>query len=160
MTNKRWLIAALVLSVVVNIALIGYLAGRASVREFGPPPLDTALGAGRLLRELPDARRETLRPLLHEHIRELRPNLHAIRTAQAEIRAAIVAEPFEAETLEAALARFQRLLGTSQARGNASLVAFIAALEPAERVLLVERIGRPPREPKPGYRTHRDDAPR
>ena len=144
MTSKRWLILAVVLSLFVNAALIGVLVGRASVGGFEPPLMNPMLGTGRILRDLDPARRDVLKPLLRQHMHDLRPNLREIRAAQSDIRSAIVAEPFDGAALREALDRFQRQLGESQAQGHDSFVAFVAALAPDERALLVKRMHRPP----------------
>lgn len=162
MTSKRWLISALILSLVANGILIGYLLGNFSRHEFRPPLVNSMAGARHILSELPTARRDALRPLLNQHLRDLRPNLRELRSAQSDIRAAILADPFDAEVLRAALDHFQQLLGASQAGGNDSYVTFIAALNPAERELLVKGMNRSPgglpHYPDRRFRDHPDSG--
>lgn len=164
MTSKRWLIATLILSLVANGVLIGYLIGSFSRQEFRPPLLDPMVGARHILGELPPARRDALKPLLNQHLRDLRPNLREIRHAQSDMRAAILAEPFDAAALDRALENFQQRLGRSQANGNSSFVAFVAALNPQERKALVEGMNRPSRDRSPfserRSRSQAEDSPR
>ncbi|MCB1685247.1 MAG: periplasmic heavy metal sensor [Pseudomonadales bacterium] len=154
MTSKRWMISALILSLVANGVLIGYLLGNFSRHEFRPPLVNSMVGARHILAELPPARRDMLEPLLNQHLRDLRPNLREIRSAQSDIRAAILADPFDPEALRAALNRFQQRLGASQAGGNDSYVAFVAALNPREREILVKGMNRSPGR-LPSYPEHR-----
>ena len=63
MRSNKWLILGLVVSVGVNIAMAGYLAGRAS---HGPAlrHIDSTVGFMRVLRNLDAERREQLQPLV------------------------------------------------------------------------------------------------
>jgi len=164
MTSKRWLISALILSLVANGALIGYLLGNFSRQEFRPPLVNSMVGARHILAELPPARRDALKPLLNQHLRDLRPNLRELRSAQSDIRAAILADPFEPAALRAALDNFQQRLGASQASGNDSYVAFVAALNLRERELLVKGMNRSPggypNYPERRFRGHADTGER
>lgn len=162
MTSKRWIIAALIVSLIANGMLIGYLLGNLSRQEFRPPLINSMAGARHILGELPSARQEALKPLLNQHLRDLRPNLRDLRRAQSDIRRAILADPFDATALRRALERFQQQLGASQAGGNDSYVAFVAALNPEERKLLVQAMNRSPGgsapPPERRFRGHPDAA--
>lgn len=155
MRSNKWLILGLVLSVGINVALIGFLAGRAS----HPGPLrnlDPTIGFMRILPNLPDQRRAELRPLLAEHFGAVRPSLRQMRQAQHELRRVIAADPFDPDQLAASLETLRRHLGTSQVASHGAFVRLVTALTPTERRLLIEILERPrqrrPRFPADGGR--------
>ena len=89
MRSSKWLMITLAISLALNLALTGFVAGRASgtgMRHLAPDP---SLGAFRLVRQLPEERREALRPLMREHYRGIRPKLRALHASQAKIRDAL-----------------------------------------------------------------------
>jgi uncharacterized membrane protein len=89
---RRWLILALV-SAVLNILLIGFLAGR---HAFGPA------GCGvRGFRHEPHP--PFARRIPEGDRSRLREKLEGVRVAREQVRAALVAEPYQAPQLEAAL---------------------------------------------------------
>lgn len=153
MSNRSWLLAALAASVVVNLVLGGYLLGRLSA---GRPPgsVDPMLSGLHMVRALPEARRDELRPLLRASFRDMRPEMRRMWRAQRRIDAALDAEPFAAAELEAALAEFRGALLATQQRSHQAVVELASVLTPAERRLLREAMAVPPR------RHHRgDDGP-
>jgi uncharacterized membrane protein len=145
MHGSKWLILALIVSLGANIALVGFLAGRASTIDLRPGGLDPMLGFTHILHELPQARHEALRPLVREHMRSVRPSIREIRRAQRELGAAMLAEPFRRADLEAALKGFREHLADSQVTSHTSFVMLVEQLTPDERKLLVEVLQRQPR---------------
>jgi uncharacterized membrane protein len=139
------LIVGLVVSLGANIALIGFLAGRASTFDPRPHGVDPTLGIARMLPELPEARRKALRPLVRAHMRSVRPSIREIRHAQQALGTAILADPFDREALESALAAFREHLAQSQVASHAAFVGLVEKLTPDERRLLVDVLQREPR---------------
>lgn len=159
MKTNKWLILGLVVSIAVNLALLGFMAGRASVHQFRPPVMDTMMGVGRILHDLPSERREQLKPKMRQFMRDLRPDIRAIRSAQQQMRDAIVADPFVAENLRLALIEFSTRLGNSQTNSHQAFVDLISAFTPTERTMLVERLQHGPQS-RPTYRyNHRPPEP-
>ncbi len=146
MSSSKWLIIALVVSLGANIALVGFLAGRASSIDLRPGTLDPILGFARILPELPQARHDILRPLIREHMRSVRPSIREIRRAQRDLGAALLAEPFESAEVEAALAGFREHLAQSQVASHAAFVTLVGQLTQLERKLLVDVLRRNPRQ--------------
>ena len=126
--RNKWLIGALAVSLVVNLLLAGFLVGRMS-GDFG---FRGGFGAAPKMPQLrfleDDRRREVTRDL--DTRNALRPILRELRRSQGDIRAALVAEPFEQEALSAALTEFRRRLEESQALSHRKLVAVAARLTP------------------------------
>ncbi len=137
MPRNKWLVLLLVLSLGANLAMAGFLAGRATGDRGGARLLDPNLRVTRaLLQQLPEERREALRPIVREQLRSIRPSVGGIREAQRDIESALVAEPFEAEELEKALSAFRAHLNRGQETSHAALVGLARSLSPEERRLL------------------------
>ncbi|HEX7037659.1 MAG TPA: periplasmic heavy metal sensor [Pseudomonadales bacterium] len=142
MPSRKWLIALLVASLAVNLALGGFLVGQMT-RPERPVMLDPSLSLFRVVRELPDARRDELRPTLRAHFRELRGDIRKLRAAQRGIETALTEEPFRPDALGAALTAFRSAMLDSQQRNHRLLVDVAGAMTADERALLVEEMKRP-----------------
>jgi uncharacterized membrane protein len=154
MSNRSWLIAALIASLGINLALGGYLLGRLSGAR--PAAVDPMLSALRMVRDLPDERRRALRPLLREPFRAMRPDVRRMWAAQTRINAALTAEPFDPDALDAALADFRDALLASQRSSHPGLVRLAGAMTAAERLTLRDAMGSPPQR----HGRHDDRQPR
>lgn len=131
--SRKWTLAALAVSLTLNLLLAGFVAGRLLEPRMGPPRMDPSLAFFPALRELPEARREELRPLMREQFHHARGNMRRMRTAQREVHDALLAEPFSATALADALTGFRAALLASQEGSHAALVRLAEALSPAER---------------------------
>ena len=154
--KSKWLVIGLIVSLVLNLALVGFLVGRAS----GPSPwqrsaLDPVAGLPRLLSFLPKERRREL--LEQQPRRQLRESLRDMRRAQHAIDEALVQEPFDAEALAAQLARYRQHFGASQTRSHAAFVAIAANLTPEERQRFVKSLRRRGAHGARGKRERRED---
>jgi uncharacterized membrane protein len=143
MQTSKWLTISLALSVAINLALVGFLAGRAGLRPGMAMPPDPSLGAFRVLRQIP------LRPLLREQLEAVRPDLHRLRGAQADVRSALDAEPYDARALEAALAEFREALAASQKHSHEALERLAAHMTREERRQLLAAMDHGPRVHRP-----------
>jgi len=159
MNRSRWLIIALAVSVALNIAAVGFIAGHATSERFRPPFANPVFGVNSLIRDLPDARREELFRALREHARGLRPPVREMRRAQTELKDALDADEFDPAVAAAALESFRQSLCDSMARSNEAFVALAERMSPEERRWLVERMERdgpgrfhhgPPEDPSVG----------
>ena len=154
--RNKWLIGGLVLSLVVNLALAGFVAGRLT-RDFAPlPGLDPMVGVGRLVRFLDDDRRREVAADFRSKRREFRKTARAIRAAQREVSAAVAREPFDEAALRAALADFRERLEGAHADSHEMFVTMAARLTPEERRHLARAVARPGHH-RGGHRDgHRD----
>ena len=135
--RRKWLLAGLVVSVALNLALIGFLAGTAG----GPPAwrtpgFDPAVGLARLVRFLPDERRDEL--LDRSARREIGASLRDMRRAQRAMHEALAADTFDRAALAASLGQFRDHFAASQARSHAAFVEIAAHLTPQERRRFVQ----------------------
>lgn len=163
MRSNKGLIAALVVSLALNLALIGFAAGRIGAGP-GAHPIVASFGAARVLRQLPDARQDELRPLYREQMREIRPHIRELRQSQHHLAAALTAEPFDRDVLAAELAEFRTALLASQTASHQALVELAHAMTPEERALLRTSIAFRARSARPpgdreghGERSERTD---
>lgn len=139
MSSKRGLIVALIASLCINLALVGFLLGRASSFEFRRA-INPMSGVARIFQELPEVRREELRSHFRAHRQAMRPDLRGIRRAQTDLGEALLADPFERAELESALDSFRDHLHASQISSNSAFVALVESLTSEERALLVRRM--------------------
>lgn len=151
MKSKRVLTIVVIISVAVNLILIGVLLGRIA----GPGPemrrLDPVMGMRRLLRELPEQRAETLATFYRDYFAAMRPNFRDIRGAQQNLRDAMLTEPLDERALRDALTDFRQHLFETQGSTHDALIALIAELTLAERQQLVALMNeRPVRSRRPG----------
>ena len=142
--SRRWLRAALIASVAVNLlvlcAFVGaMLAGPGPrghrVRPGGPPEIALLAGG------LPDDRRAELFTRLREDP-ALRGGRSRLRDGEAEIAAALRADPFDTGRFSEALARQRTLQSELAARGFVALTDLIATLPAGERSALADRLER------------------
>lgn len=139
MSSKRGLIVALIASLCINLALVGFLLGRASSFEFRRA-INPMSGVARIFRELPEVRRDELRAHFRAHRQAMRPDLQGIRRAQTDLGEALLADPFDRAELESALDSFRDHLHASQISSNSAFVALVESLTSEERALLVRRM--------------------
>jgi hypothetical protein len=139
--GARGLKIALAVSVALNLAAAGFLVGLA----IGGPPREgrRAEGLGHYARALPEPYRHDLL----EDVREGRPDWGARRDAlghsHAELRAALVAEPFNAGRVSAALAEQRGAMCALAERGAGLLLAQIGRMSPEERRAYAAALERP-----------------
>ncbi len=146
--KSKWPVVVLIVSLAVNLLLIGFLLGQS--RNDGPR-LDPTQMFPRWARTLPEERRESLRPVLREHFRNIRPQLRDMRRHQRSLYEAIAAEPFDPETVREALEQMHQANSTLQTSTYDSFVDFLSRLTQEERRQFAT--APPPRRherPKPG----------
>lgn len=158
MNKTRWLVGGLVVSLILNIAIVGFVFGRLSGGGLRGPMFDPTMSITRALRVLPEERRSELRPLIGKQMRAMGPSARRLHHNQDELYRAILAEPYDRSLLEQSLSAFRDTLNTSQETSHRAFVDVIDALTPSERRLLLEHMRsramrhrgegmRPPRKP-------------
>jgi uncharacterized membrane protein len=160
MRNNKWLIGFLLVSLTLNLLLIGFLAGRLSGLG-APPPFgpDPTSGFVRLLGFLDTDRRASIKPVLRSHMNEIMPTLRNVRRNQRAVFDALTAEPFDPDKLTRALDALQSNLSAAQLASHESFVAMAAELTPAERRQLAAAMRHPPPRHRPGAGSERRDGP-
>jgi uncharacterized membrane protein len=106
-TAPRWMQVALLLSLAVNLVIVGLVAG--AVWRFRPPPhLTGSVVIPNLLgyaSTLPAQRRKALWDATAEERSHVRPYRREVRAAREETIKALTAEPFDRERFKAAQSR-------------------------------------------------------
>lgn len=138
----RWLRIALVLSLMLNLLVLGAFVGRALRPDpFGPRAVVLRdLSFGPYTDALSPADRDALRADFARRAPGLREALRLHREGQAAVLAALRAEPFDPAALDAALAEQARRLTERAAAARAVLVARIAAMPPEARAAYADRL--------------------
>ena len=140
--TKLWLVL-LLLSVALNIGLIGFLAGKISglapSLRGGMPP-NAAIG--RFVRQLDESRQRELRPLLRTHRQTLRPGAIELRKAHGALQTALATEPLNTRAIELALDSIASTSGQRSPAFNQSFIDLVKALTQAERQLLANSLQR------------------
>ena len=140
----RWQKATLAASLVLNLVLIGLLAGHFLRAMRHPPMAPLAFGIVHMIDTLPPERRALLQPLVRDSLVALRPQLRAMREAQLGIDRALGAEPFDAEMLARRLAEQRASMNAAQADSHAALIRLTKQLSRDERVRLAAALREPP----------------
>ena len=149
--RSRWLVIALAVSVALNVGLIGVGIGFATGSPHWGRGVDPTAGLARLLRSLPDERREELTragaPAISdgELRRRIGASLRDLRASQRIIARALAEDPFDSDAAAAALARFREHFAANQADSHEAFVAILERLTPEERARFLETM-RPDRE--------------
>ena len=161
--RSKWLIAALAVSLILNLVLVGFFVGHASDRPaWTQARMDPSFGLARALRFLPEERREAL--FGDDEARDIRRSLsrsmRGMRQHQRDIQAALTAEPFDPDALAAAFAAFRQGMDEAQVRNHGLFVRIAAGLTPEERDQLRRALTRPMRDGARSDRNGRDDLER
>jgi len=169
-------IAALLISVLLNGALIGFVVHRSAdgpvwrggpggAMTDGPPPETRPMASGFNVRgflgALPEDEREVAGRRLRENMDTMRELGREAMEARREADAVLAAEPFDPEAARAALQHARELRLDFEARMEASLIEVIAGLDPQVRAAALEAGRRSSsREGRRGERRRRDGSPR
>lgn len=140
--RSKGLPLALLLSLIINIGLLGFLAGRWSNAQATPHMPPPSIGMGRFLRGLEDPRRDELKPYLSAHFDSLRPSIRASRKAHRAVRVAIAAEPFAPEVLEQALFTLNSNRDVGAVEQASTLTKLVEQLSSDERAKLATSLKR------------------
>jgi len=154
MSSSRWLTIALLVSVAINVLMLGFMIGRGlpfgdqrPVHRATGDRLDPTAGYFRMLHKWPESRRENFRPIIREHMLGMRSHFQKIPPLHREIQLALNSEPFDPRTLEVALKKLRENLQVSQQKTHASLVEIAKTMSLEER----QRLGREMRQPPRGF---------
>jgi uncharacterized membrane protein len=134
----------LIVSVVLNIFLLGAIAG-GTYRWMEKQNADV-VAQQRGLRfaavELPEARRDQLRDALRQTRRDSLPLIVGARSGRLDVVQALAAPQFDRNALDAALARTREADVALRARVEGTVAEFASTLTPDERLKLVDALER------------------
>ncbi len=142
----RWLLTGLVLSLALNLFLVGLGVG-ALVFGGGKPAPDAQAAAGPRRaplwmagRGLSEAYRPAYRQVLMRATRETRPDLIESRRLKRQAFDAMATTPYDAQAVAADLAKARALEFKARTRLEQDVAAFAATLPPEERAALSESL--------------------
>ncbi len=153
MTRNKWLTIALVLSLGVNLLLLGFAFG---TKFRGPPSammMNPMFGLMRYAESLPMQRRTELLKSMRA-FRPERAQFRQMRELQANLRAEIRRDPLDPVALKAALTALHGQMQTLQSASHDAFVQLMQSLSTAERVALDEQM-----QHGPGHRAHDSGGP-
>ncbi len=145
MKSERILLAVVIVSVGLNLLLGGVMLGHLAGPDREARRIDPMTGVRRVLKELPESRAEALAPYFRRYFSALRPQFREIRSAQRQLRNAMLTDPLDEAALTEALGAFQAGFSESQRAARDALVALAGAMTLEERRVLVSAMGEPPR---------------
>lgn len=144
--RSKWLVAALVASVALNVAALGVGVGFAIGKPYWSRGFDPSAGLGRLIRSLPEERRAELTragtPAMADGKlrRRIGATVRDMRTAQRAITRTLAREPFDPDAVRAALATFRAHMAANHASSDQAFVAILGRLTPDERRRFLEQM--------------------
>ncbi len=142
----KWkgLIALLVVSISLNILVLGIWVGREFLpgepRGHHPQRVDFSLR--QLGQYLPDTQRQEIRQLLKEHKKVLRQNFGAVRQVEQEIRDLLSAETVDRDALEKAMQSHRALTQELHFPVQKIVLDVVVDLDQATRAKLAENLFR------------------
>ena len=152
MTRSRWMNVALLISIGLNVLILGFVIGRGLPTSDHSAPhsaagdrLDPTAGYFRVFHNWPEDRRESFRPVLRKHMTGMRNHFREITSLHHEIQKALNAEPFDPEALTTALEKLRAHLLISQEKTHTSLIEIAKTMPLDERQRLAREIRKPPR---------------
>jgi uncharacterized membrane protein len=155
MMRPKILLIALVISLAINLAMLGFAVAR---MIFEPTSLANAIHISpRWAHHLPDERRKELRPLLREQFKRARAHRPLLREKHKAVQRALAAEDFSEKSLNQALVELRRTLQTSQNQSHQDFSSFVTRLTASERKDLAKELlrrSRPRDQKQPRYEQH------
>ena len=138
MMRPKILLIALVISLAINLAMLGFAAARII---FEPTRFANAIHISpRWAHHLPDERRKELRPLLREQFKRARAQRPLLREKHKAVQRALAAEDFSENSLNEALVELRSALQTSQSQSHADFSGFVTQLTATERKDLAKEL--------------------
>ncbi len=143
--RRRWLIPALLVSLAINLLIVGIVVGFA-VSPNAPRNTDRVGGPARsiigepFVRALPKKDRQALIKAIGAERGRLRENRAALRARFEALLVALRADPFETEAVSQLLQEQRSVAIRRQRIGEAILIERLAAMSPDERAAYAERL--------------------
>lgn len=155
-SRSKLLVIGLLLSVAVNLFLVGGIVYRVAVHsEFGPRPMPRNVSW--LVLDLSEARQQELQPLLESNRQESESLRRDMFSAQRRVNELMASSNFDSDELNAAFAQLRNSGADYQALSHRQTVDILSKLTAAERKSAQEFLQR--RGPRSGG-SERDRPPR
>ncbi len=137
----RWMKIALVVSLAMNLAVIGLVAGAAvNFRKEGGPQMSRIDGPNPFLRAMTPEDARTMRRLLRPDASQLGASRENGRAAMQAILAQLRAETFSEAALRVAFAQIAAANSARADLGQEAIVTYLLSLDAAERAKFADRL--------------------
>lgn len=152
--SMKWVVAALALSLAVNVFVIGVAIGKRIVAGPSSAGVQTLKPVGpgtrgmnlRALGEyLSDEEKQQARQILLDHRDFLRENGRMIRRIEGEIRELVSADTVDVDLLYAKVAELESLKQDTNIKAQSELLGFVATLDAETRRAIAKDLFRRPR---------------
>ncbi len=148
MNRTHWLVLGLLVSIGLNLLVVGMFAGRAM--SGGPGMAPMPLNLGWVIRDLDEETRESLRPRLIDHARQARPLRRDVHEAQREFDRLLVKEDLNEAELKDALSNLRASTDRYEQTMHVMMAEIIAGLAPDQRRKIARFLRRKPGPPREG----------
>jgi len=133
MIERKWLVTIVVISVALNLLLVGFYIGQQPLPGRTNVSIDPTMGLPRVLQGLPEDRRRALLQDVDVSRREIASRHRALQKVQLDIERIMETEPFEPDELAQALENFRRRFDENQEDNHRLLVQLFEQIDPEER---------------------------
>ncbi|MCY4200738.1 MAG: periplasmic heavy metal sensor [Gammaproteobacteria bacterium] len=143
-TRIKWLVAALIASLSLNIAAIGFYIGRSARESHTSLLVPTLMPTHTIaLQSLPEQRARAILSQLNESIQPARQDMSRMREVRGELHRLLVSEPFNHEAFAQKLDELTESVTRVHGHTNSSFVKITMHMTPAERRIVGRHIERP-----------------
>jgi len=139
--RRRWLWPVLVISLALNLLFVGLMAG--SWWRHGKHGGRNKVFTGaieRLMKELPEAKRQHAAELLDRRREAVKPVRGQIRQARDAAKDAVLTDPYDEEKVAAALAQFRNIRTSQHEATHEMIMGLMKELNLQERQKLLDYI--------------------
>lgn len=139
--TPTWVRALLVVSLALNLMVVGIVGGAILGHRGGPPRADLGEAAyGPYARALAEADREALRQAMRSELPRLRANREAVRRGFRDLLGALQAEPYAPERVAEILETQEARVGDQGRIWRGLLVERLSTMTAEERKSFAERL--------------------
>ncbi len=150
MIERKWLVTIVVISIALNLLLVGFYIGQQPLPGRTNVSIDPTMGLPRVLQGLPEDRRRALLQDVDVSRREIASRYRALQKVQLDIERIMETEPFEPDELAQALENFRRRFDENQQDGHRILIQLLEKMNPDERSAVRNALRRPRTRPDQG----------
>ena len=145
MNKARWLTVALVLSLAINLMIVGVFIGRGMSGR--PPPGSMPTNFGWMIRHLDDQNRQELRGNLEEHATLVQPIRREMRDAQRTFNRLLIQPELDEMALSASLQKLRTASDQYQTEMHAMMLQIVTQLDEQKRRKIASSLRRGPGRP-------------
>ncbi|MEO1919533.1 MAG: periplasmic heavy metal sensor [Paracoccaceae bacterium] len=140
-STPRWIKIALILSLAINLGVVGILGGAAlRAPEARRNNVEAPEGVAMLARAMPQSHQRELRENLRTQRDELRSDRQELKNLRGRFITSLRAEPFDINAVRDVFASQRTVLDQLTASGHDSVIDQIEKMTPQERALYIRRL--------------------